>query len=105
MFGKLRRQWHDLATAKPGRRFQNRYYGRKRRRDNPALKVCYIVLGALIVVAGIALLPAPGPGALVLIIGAAMLAEESLWVARACDAIELKVRAWIQSVRRAWKRA
>ena len=96
MFGTFRRQWHDLTKAKPGSRFQNRYHGCKGRRENPALKVCYIALGTLILVVGLVLLPAPGPGALVMFLGAAMLAEELLWVARACDAAEVKIRALLR---------
>ena len=105
MFGKLRRQWHDIVTARPGRRFQNRYYGRKKRRANPLVKIVYVVVGVALLLAGIVLLPAPGPGALVVLVGAAMLAEESLLVARACDSAELRMRALLGWARRAWKRA
>jgi hypothetical protein len=55
--------------------------------------------------AGIVLLPAPGPGMVVVLVGAAMLARESLVVARACDSAEMKVRTWLRRLRRARKRA
>ena len=103
MFGGLRRRWRNLARAKPGERFQNRYYDRKERRSSPLVKCAYVVLGTLLVIAGIALLPAPGPGMLVVVFGAALLAEESLMVARLCDATEMKLRAWLRRARRVWK--
>ena len=105
MFGKLRRQWQDLVRAKPGERFRNRYYGRKEERPSPLVKCIYVVLGILLMLAGIVLMPAPGPGMVVVLFGAAMLARESLVVARACDSTELKVRTWLRRVRRARKRA
>jgi uncharacterized protein (TIGR02611 family) len=104
MFGRLMQQWRDLTTAKPGRRFQNRYYARKKRRSNPLVKLVYLVLGAVLTIAGIVLLPAPGPGFLVIFVGAAMLAEESLLIAHACDWAEVKARAVLKRARRAWKR-
>jgi hypothetical protein len=105
MFGRLRRRWHNLARAKPGKRFQNRYYGRRQRPSGALVKLAYVVLGTLLVIAGVALLPAPGPGALVIVLGAALLAEESLAVARVCDAAEVKIRAWLRWMRRSRKRA
>ena len=102
--GGLRKQWRDLRKATPGRRFQNRYYGRKKRRYNPFSKLLYVVLGTLLTIAGIVLLPAPGPGFIVIFVGAAMLAQESLLVARACDWAEVKARAVLGRARRAWKR-
>ena len=103
MFGRLRRRWHNLARAKPGKRFQNRYYERKQHRSSPLVKCAYVVLGTLLMIAGIALLPAPGPGMLVIVLGAALLAQESLLDARACDATEMKLRAWLRRARRAWR--
>ena len=105
MFGELRRHLKDLARAKPGERFRDRYYGREAQRPHPLVKCAYVVLGVLLVLAGVVLLPAPGPGMLVVLIGAALLARESLLVARACDSAELKVRTWLRWVRRARKRA
>jgi hypothetical protein len=55
--------------------------------------------------AGIVLMPATGPGFLVVFVGAAMLAEESVIAARALDSAELKLRALHIRVRRAWRRA
>jgi hypothetical protein len=100
MFRTLRLQWHNLTQAKPGRRFQNRYYARKRRRTGPFVKALYIAGGAVLMVLGIVLLPAPGPGALVLLLGAAITAQESLAVARLCDAAEIRARRLLRRIRK-----
>ena len=104
MFRRIQAQWRDLTKAKPGTRFQNRYQCRKGRRGSPFLKACYMALGAVLFVTGIILMPAPGPGVLVMFVGAGMLAEESLLVAHALDAAEVKVRRLINAAVHAWKR-
>ncbi|HWI35270.1 MAG TPA: PGPGW domain-containing protein [Burkholderiales bacterium] len=55
-----------------------------------------IVAGALIALAGIVLLPLPGPGMLVIALGALLVAEESLSVAKALDALERRARPFIE---------
>ena len=54
----------------------------------------------MLVLTGLVLLVAPGPGFLLVFVGAAMIAEESLWFARAFDALELKVRRLAARTRR-----
>ena len=51
-----------------------------------------LALGAIIILAGIVALPAPGPGMLVIAAGAVVLARESKWIAERLDAAELRVR-------------
>ena len=105
MFKGIRQQWRDLTKIEPGKRFQNRYKGRRERRRKPLLKAVYLVLGTLLLIAGIILMPAPGPGFLIAFVGAGMIAEESLLAARAFDWLELKLRARVSSFGRACKRA
>ena len=52
-------------------------------------KILISGLGGLIMVAGVAMLVLPGPGLLALVIGAALIAEESLFAARVLDRIDL----------------
>jgi uncharacterized protein (TIGR02611 family) len=105
MFRTLKAQWRDVTKVKPGHRFQNRYYARKGRRCTRWIKPFYLTLGAALLVIGIILMPAPGPGMLVAFIGAGMLADESLFAARALDAAELKIRAVVNRGFHLWKRA
>ncbi len=55
-------------------------------------------LGGLIMIAGAAMLVLPGPGLLALVIGAALVAEESLFAARMLDRLDRwgtrRYRAW-----------
>ena len=100
MFKGLRKQWRDLTKVEPGKRFQNRYECRKERRRKPLLKAFYMLFGAAIFIAGLILMPAPGPGCLIALIGAGMLAEESRLVARTLDRAELKMRSLLSRARR-----
>ena len=102
MLGRLKRQWADLKQGKPGKRFQNRYERRKTSRS-ALWKPFYLLVGTVLTLAGLVLMPAPGPGFIVVFIGAAMLAEQSLWVARALDWIEVGLRQFVSRLRAAWR--
>ena len=54
---------------------------------------------------GIVALPAPGPGSLVIVLGAALLGRELRPVAKAFDWLELFLRRNWQRLRRTWKSA
>ena len=92
MFTRLRKQWLHMKRARPGHRFRARYEHRRRQHANPLWTPLYLMLGTVLFLLGLVLLVAPGPGFLLIFVGAAMVAEESLWVARALDALELKLR-------------
>lgn len=57
-----------------------------------------------IIVAGVVLLPAPGPGTLVIVFGTALLAEESLLVAKLLDACEIRARGAGRALASSWRR-
>jgi len=69
-----------------------RYERRSHHRKSPVARLAWTIAGIVAVVGGIVLMPAPGPGIPVVLVGAAILAEESLYVARALDWCELKLR-------------
>lgn len=60
------------------------------------------MLGVAIIAVGVIALPAPGPGTLVLAIGGALMARESLAVARALDWLEVKLRRAARWAGRLW---
>jgi uncharacterized protein (TIGR02611 family) len=105
MFGRFMQQWKDATRARPGERFQNRYYRRENRRATRLMKTLKLAIGTALVVVGAILLPAPGPGFLVIFIGATMIAEESLLVAKALDGAELEARRLASSAKRVWRHA
>lgn len=105
MFTKLRKQWLYMKRARPGRRFQARYEHRRRQRASPLWTPLYLALGTVFFLLGLLMLVAPGPGILFIFLGGAMIAEESLWVARAFDVLEVKLRAFAVWGAKTWKRA
>ncbi len=97
MLEKLKQTWRDFEEGPPGERFQQRFKRRQQSGRDALSNSLFITAGILIMVAGIFFLPAPGPGALILLIGAGLIAQEFLLAARALDWAELRVRklaAW-----------
>src|SRR5436309_1884937 len=92
---RIQGQWRELANSQPGRRFQDRYDRRQRLGHGPLAKLVSMFLGLVIVLVGIVLLFIPGPGTLFLVMGAGLIAEESLITARMLDWLEVKVRRWL----------
>ena len=81
-----------LRTAEPGKRFQQ-YFSRRHQAGSSNLRrVLTLGLGGLVVAVGLVLMPAPGPGILVVAAGAALMAGESLWMARGLDRAEILAR-------------
>jgi hypothetical protein len=61
--------------------------------------------GLFIFVVGLVMLPAPGPGCVVVFVGAATMAEESFWVASLLDRIEVRGRRALIAAHRSWEQA
>jgi hypothetical protein len=87
-----------LARGTPGRRFTDRYS--TRRGHGAVAKALAIAVGSGLVVLGAIMLVTPGPGALVLLLGAALVAGESQRCARGLDRLELALRARFCRARR-----
>ncbi|MGH7335962.1 MAG: PGPGW domain-containing protein, partial [Myxococcota bacterium] len=64
------------------------------------LKVTFVVIAIVCFAAGVVLVFIPGPAVLFFALGGALLATQSLWVARALDAIEVRGRKTLDSIRR-----
>jgi hypothetical protein len=100
MFDSLRETWVFLKRGPPGERFlrycQRHREHRRARWQRPAR----LGGGTIIVLVGIVLLPAPGPGTLVIAAGAALVAGESRGVAHLLDRIELRGRRLLAAWRR-----
>jgi uncharacterized protein (TIGR02611 family) len=92
-------------SARPGMRFQERFRRRQRQGHKPVTKFFSIVVGSVLVMTGVVLIPMPGPGFLVVLPGAALIAEESYFAARLFDGIELKGRHAGGAATRSWKHA
>lgn len=77
---------------------------RDRLRAHPTARVLYrvgvAVIGLAIIVAGMVLLPLPGPGWLVIFVGLGVLATEFAWAERLLDRTRAEVRRWTQWIGR-----
>ena len=89
--GSFRAAWRQFRDAEPGTRFQEQHEANQESRKSRWTRPAWIVLGVVMVLIGFVALPAPGPGTLVIAGGAALLARESLMVARALDALEVRI--------------
>ena len=88
----MRKSWQDLKRGQPGRRFQERYARRRQSARGLAGKCAFVCAGALILLLGIVFLPLPGPGMVIVALGALVMAEGSRTAAKALDALELRAR-------------
>ena len=101
----LQVEWKAFTSSPAGKRFQDRYQ-RKRGADRPAWKkIVSPVIGITMVTLGLVLLPAPGPGIPVVLLGLALVAEHFLWAAKFLDRCEGPLRALLSACVDWWKRA
>jgi hypothetical protein len=106
MFEHFRRQWKEFKAGEPGRRFQERYHRRCEERKGRCdlRRVVNVAAGLALIVVGLVLVPAPGPGWLIVFFGGHVLGGEFLGVARACDRAEVEGREWAGRGLNAWER-
>ncbi|MGQ0464872.1 MAG: PGPGW domain-containing protein [Sporichthyaceae bacterium] len=64
---------------------------RRGRTHAAARKVALTTLGVVITLAGIAMLPLPGPGALIILVGLWVLAQEYEWAEKRLDVVQDKI--------------
>lgn len=100
MIEALKKRWAYLREGAPGERFQRYYRHRQQHRSSGALRLLLLGGGILLIMIGIVLMPAPGPGTLIVAVGAALLAGESAKVARFLDRAE----RWGRTQLRKWRR-
>jgi uncharacterized protein (TIGR02611 family) len=73
---------------------------RDRIKRNPALALAYRIavgiVGGLVVIAGLALVPLPGPGWLIVFLGLGILATEFAWAERLLDFGRRTLTSWLR---------
>jgi hypothetical protein len=84
MFDWMRAHFRAFLAARSGTRFRRQH---RRRQARPHLLRTILALlgGLLLILVGLVMLVTPGPGLLVIAVGAALIAGESLLVARWLD--------------------
>jgi hypothetical protein len=101
---KARATWEEMKDDPPGQRFQRHYRRRQREQSGRGRLKRGAVCAALIAV-GVVLMFIPGPAVVMYALAGAVLAEDSLRVARALDWTELRLRSLVRWALRVWKRA
>jgi hypothetical protein len=101
---KARQTWEEMKDDPPGQRFQHHHRRRQAEKTREGkLKRWALVAGLTLV--GIVLMFIPGPAVVLFGLAAALLAEDSLRIAKALDWLELRIRAVVKWSERVWKRA
>jgi hypothetical protein len=100
MLEGLRGRWRRLRAGQPGTRFQRQYRENRESRKSGWQRWGAAAGGVALILIGVIALFVPGPGILFLALGAAVLARESLAVARALDWLEIRGRRLVHRVRR-----
>jgi hypothetical protein len=106
MLARPKAMWHELKRLPAGHRFEM-HYEREHRDDQrmSPLKMLAHWSAVLVCLAiGVILVFIPGPAVVFFALAAALAAAHSRWVARALDAIEVKIRRLVHAARGRWKR-
>jgi uncharacterized protein (TIGR02611 family) len=86
----------DLATVldETAQRYGLRHFVARNRGLEVAYRVAVAILGFAIIVTGLALIPLPGPGWLIVFAGLAVLSTEFAWAERLLHYARSKVAGW-----------
>jgi hypothetical protein len=103
MLDTLKQDWRELARQPPGHRFQNRF--RRKQKAGARSRLFKLIAGIVLIVAGLVLLVIPGPGSVLLVIGAAFLAESSATAARLFDITEIRLREIFAALMKFWRKS
>ena len=107
VFQRLKANWGFLKKGKPGSRFLDCYHYKQelRHKYGPIYRRVDIGVGLATTTFGLIMVPAPGPGWIIVFCGFALLAGESKGVAKAMDRGEVKLRGFRARVIRSWRKA
>jgi len=93
MFKRAKQTWRQLKNGTPGKRFQDHYQSKHPRSPSKLHQLSYGILGFALVVGGAILSIPPGvPGALMAVVGIAVISSQSARAARGFDWLELRMR-------------
>ncbi len=92
VFKSLKSAWRRFRSLPPGQRFHTAYLQHRRKHERPATRIAVMAGAVVLILAGIVALVVPGPGLLMIAIGAALIARESAKLSRGLDRVELWVR-------------
>lgn len=107
MIERTKQNWQQFKGSDPGQRFQDSYARRQQASHGRWDKrsAINIALGITIAVVGLVLVPAPGPGFIVVFLGLGLLGSEFAPIARALDRAEVKGHAVVGWAKGVWEHA
>ena len=101
---RVKETWEEMKHDPPGQRFQRHFHRRQEQGDRKGRGLHFLLVIGL-VLGGIVLIFIPGPAVVLFALAAALLAEDSLRIARVLDWLEVRIRRLIKWGERVWKRA
>ena len=104
MFTHFRKYWSSLKQGKPGSRFQEQYDRSHRKQKSMVGRVLRVAAGTILVPVGLFFLAVPGPGLLIIALGAVLIAREFQFAAILLDALEVRGRQAFRWARQRWQR-
>ena len=106
MIKRFRRSWHGFSDGRTGRRFRDRYHRRRRSGKKTRLTTILALTGGLaLMLAGLVMVVAPGPGWITFFLGLGVVSGEFLPAARLMDRGEVKARKLIRKAAKLWRRS
>ncbi len=102
--GWIKQHWQEFKEGRPGHRFQDRYERNKEAREERSWFTRFIkpFAGVVLVVAGVVFCLIPGPGLPLLLVGAGLLADVSLPVAKGMDWLDVRIRKAFSRLKQWW---
>ena len=104
MVKRFKEYWAELKQGRPGSRFEEQYGKAQGKRKGAVGRFVRIVVGLLLFPIGVFFLAVPGPGLLVIGLGAIMIAREFRFAARFLDALEVRGRPLAKWIQQRWRR-
>jgi len=92
-----------LKADPPGERFQRQFKRRREAGRTPLQKTLYIGGGILLIAVGVLFFFFPGPGLPIVLLGAVLIAQQSLTAARILDRTEVRLRKLLARSVKTWR--
>ena len=104
MLTRLKKYWSSLKQGHPGSRFREQYEKERRKQKSTVGRVLRIAVGFILMPIGLFFLAVPGPGLLIIGLGAVLIAREFRFAAIALDRIEVRGRQVYKWAKQRWQR-
>ena len=104
MLKRLKKYWESLKHGEPGSRFEDQYKKEHKKQKSPVGRGLRIAAGAILMPIGLFFLAVPGPGLLIILLGAVLVARELRFAAIILDWIEVRSRQFYKWARQRWQR-